>query len=170
MRRGWQDIADVCRQHNRKSFFDDGEGLVGVYNHRNVVMWYRWSEGGYALVGETDTPQGAKLVKLSSSLTVHQRVMTYAETYTEQKKHVVDAVLFFRMGDFYETFYDDAILCSKVLGLALTTYNKGADNQIPMAGIPYRAIDAYRKKLVASGHRVVLFEHDHAKNREIGLE
>lgn len=66
MKLGWQTIADVCKQHRRKSYFDDGEGLVGVYSHRGVVMWYRRNTVGYCLVGETETPEGAELIKLSA--------------------------------------------------------------------------------------------------------
>ncbi len=77
--------------------------------------------------------------------------------YVDQKKRVGDAVLFFRMGDFYETFYDDAILCSKVLGIALTARSKGT-NPIPLAGIPYHALDGYLRKLVLAGHKVAISE------------
>ncbi|MHC4697830.1 MAG: DNA mismatch repair protein MutS, partial [Planctomycetota bacterium] len=77
--------------------------------------------------------------------------------YVEQKKRVGDAVLLFRMGDFYETFYDDAVLCSKVLGIALTSRSKGT-NPIPLAGIPYHALEGYLSKLVAAGHKVAISE------------
>jgi len=77
--------------------------------------------------------------------------------YAEQKRRVGDAVLLFRMGDFYETFWDDAILCSKVLGIALTARNKG-ENPIPLAGIPYHALESYLKKLVAAGYKVAISE------------
>lgn len=53
-------IADLCRTHRRNSYFDNGEGLTGVANHRNVILWYRWTAAGYSLVGETQTPQGAQ--------------------------------------------------------------------------------------------------------------
>ena len=56
------------------------------------------------------------------------------------KEKYPDAVLFFRMGDFYETFYDDAKVCSRVLGLTLTSRSKG-DNPIPLAGVPFHAVD-----------------------------
>ncbi len=56
------------------------------------------------------------------------------------KKMHPDCILFFRMGDFYETFYEDAKICSKVMGLTLTTRSKGA-NPIPLAGVPYHAVD-----------------------------
>ena len=77
--------------------------------------------------------------------------------YVEQKKRVGDAVLLFRMGDFYETFFDDAVLCAKVLGITLTARNKG-DNPIPLAGIPYHALDGYLKKLVDAGYKVAISE------------
>ena len=77
--------------------------------------------------------------------------------YIEQKRRVGDAILLFRMGDFYETFYDDAVLCSKVLGIALTSRSKG-ENAIPLAGIPYHALDSYLGKLVAAGFKVAISE------------
>lgn len=78
--------------------------------------------------------------------------------YVEQKKRVGEAILLFRMGDFYETFYDDAVLCSKVLGIALTSRSKESDNPIPLAGIPYHALDGYLKKLVTAGYKVAISE------------
>ena len=77
--------------------------------------------------------------------------------YAEQKQRVGDAILFFRMGDFYETFYEDAVLCSKVLGIALTSRSK-SNNPIPLAGIPYHALENYLRKLVAAGYKVAISE------------
>jgi DNA mismatch repair protein MutS len=77
--------------------------------------------------------------------------------YVEQKQQVGDAILLFRMGDFYETFYEDAKLAARVLGIALTSRNKG-DNPIPLAGIPYHALDAYLAKLVKAGYKVAISE------------
>jgi len=77
--------------------------------------------------------------------------------YVEQKQRVGDAILLFRMGDFYETFYEDAILCAKVLGIALTSRAKG-ENPIPLAGIPYHALDSYLRRLVAAGYKVAISE------------
>ncbi|MHC4628705.1 MAG: DNA mismatch repair protein MutS, partial [Planctomycetota bacterium] len=68
-----------------------------------------------------------------------------------------DCILFFRMGDFYETFYEDAKICSKVLGLTLTSRSKGA-NPIPLAGVPYHAVDGYIKKMLQAGYRVAVCE------------
>ncbi len=77
--------------------------------------------------------------------------------YAEQKQRVGDAILFFRMGDFYETFYEDAVLCSKVLGIALTSRSK-SNNPIPLAGIPYHALESYLRRLVAAGYKVAISE------------
>ncbi|MEE9125830.1 MAG: DNA mismatch repair protein MutS, partial [Planctomycetota bacterium] len=73
------------------------------------------------------------------------------------KKQHPDALLFFRMGDFYELFYDDAKTASRDLGIALTSRSKG-DNPIPMAGVPVRSLDTYLKRLVQGGHKVAICE------------
>ena len=73
------------------------------------------------------------------------------------KQKYPDCVLFFRMGDFYETFYEDAETCSKVLGLTLTSRSKG-DNPIPLAGVPYHAVDGYLKKMLQAGYKVAVCE------------
>jgi len=69
-----------------------------------------------------------------------------------------DAILFFRMGDFYETFYEDAKTCSKVLGLTLTSRSKADDNPVPLAGVPYHAVDGYLKKMLQAGYKVAVCE------------
>jgi DNA mismatch repair protein MutS len=73
------------------------------------------------------------------------------------KEKYPDAVLFFRMGDFYETFYEDAQTCSRVLGLALTSRSKGP-NPVPLAGVPYHALDTYLKKMIQAGYKVAVCE------------
>jgi len=73
------------------------------------------------------------------------------------KQKYPDCILFFRMGDFYETFYEDAKTCSKVLGLTLTSRSKG-DNPVPLAGVPYHAVDGYLKKMLQAGYRVAVCE------------
>jgi DNA mismatch repair protein MutS len=73
------------------------------------------------------------------------------------KQKYPDCILFFRMGDFYETFYEDAKTCSKVLGLTLTSRSKGS-NPIPLAGVPYHAIEGYLKKMLQTGYRVAVCE------------
>lgn len=73
------------------------------------------------------------------------------------KKLHPDCILFFRMGDFYETFYEDAKTCSKVLGLTLTSRSKG-ENPVPLAGVPYHAVDGYLKKMISAGYKVAVCE------------
>jgi len=77
--------------------------------------------------------------------------------YHHFKERYPEAILFFRMGDFYETFYEDAKLCSRVLGIALTSRSKG-ENPIPLAGIPYHALDSYLSKMIKAGHKVAICE------------
>lgn len=79
--------------------------------------------------------------------------------YAEQKAAVGDAVLLFRMGDFYETFYEDAVTLSRVLGLTLTTRGKDRNGvAVPLAGLPYHALDGYLSKLVQAGFKVAISE------------
>ena len=80
------------------------------------------------------------------------------EQYNELKKANPDAILFFRMGDFYEVFFEDAVIASKELDLTLTARNKHAPNPIPMAGVPHHASAGYIEKLVANGYRVAIAE------------
>ncbi len=77
--------------------------------------------------------------------------------YDEAKKACGDALLFFRMGDFYELFHDDAKQAAKVLGLTLTSRDKSAD-AVPMAGFPHHQLDAYMGKLIKKGFRVAICE------------
>jgi DNA mismatch repair protein MutS len=77
--------------------------------------------------------------------------------YMAAKQRHRDALLFFRMGDFYELFFEDARTASRALGITLTSRSKG-EGAIPMAGVPVRAIDGYLKKLVQLGHRVAICE------------
>ncbi len=77
--------------------------------------------------------------------------------YRSFKEQYPDYILLFRMGDFYELFYDDAKLASRELGLALTSRSKGP-SAIPLAGIPYHALDSYLSRLIRAGHRVAICE------------
>ncbi|PIE05524.1 MAG: DNA mismatch repair protein MutS, partial [Sorangium cellulosum] len=74
------------------------------------------------------------------------------------KQTYPDAILFFRMGDFYEMFYDDAIVASRELDLTLTSRNKGAADEVPMAGVPHHASHGYVAKLIAAGYKVAICE------------
>ncbi|MFO0983082.1 MAG: DNA mismatch repair protein MutS [Planctomycetota bacterium] len=77
------------------------------------------------------------------------------EQYFGVKKQHPDALLFFRMGDFFELFYDDAKVAARVLGITLTSRAKG-EGAVPMAGVPVRSVDAYLKKLIRAGQKVVV--------------
>lgn len=74
------------------------------------------------------------------------------------KSQYPDAILFFRMGDFYEMFGDDAVTASKILGIALTSRNKNSENQIPLCGIPYHSYMPYLVKLLKAGKKVAICE------------
>ena len=75
--------------------------------------------------------------------------------YLDAKRLSPGAVLLFRMGDFYEVFFEDAELLARVLGLAITSREKGPD-AIPMAGFPHHSLDGHLRKLVQAGHRVAI--------------
>lgn len=72
------------------------------------------------------------------------------------KQKYPDAILLFRVGDFYETFGEDAVIASKVLGITLTKRNNGAAYSSELAGFPYHALDTYLHKLVKAGYRVAI--------------
>lgn len=78
--------------------------------------------------------------------------------YMEMKKKHPDAILLFRVGDFYETFSDDAIAASEILGITLTRRANGKSQSIELAGFPHHALDSYLPKLVRAGRRVAICE------------
>ena len=77
--------------------------------------------------------------------------------FSRFKDKYPDCILFFRMGDFYETFYEDAKTCSRVCGLTLTSRSKG-ENPVPLAGVPYHAVEGYLKKMLQAGFKVAVCE------------
>ncbi|HUQ99944.1 MAG TPA: DNA mismatch repair protein MutS, partial [Gemmatimonadaceae bacterium] len=80
------------------------------------------------------------------------------QQYREIKSRHQDAILFFRMGDFYEMFYEDAEVASRTLGLTLTSRNNGGASEVPLAGVPVKAASEYLRKLVQHGFRVSICE------------
>lgn len=78
--------------------------------------------------------------------------------YRAAKAGHPDALLFFRLGDFYELFFEDAVVAARVLDLTLTSRNKGAADEIPMAGVPYHAASGYLQRLLEAGYKVALCE------------
>jgi DNA mismatch repair protein MutS len=80
------------------------------------------------------------------------------QQYLEIKKDYTDYIVFFRLGDFYEMFFQDAILASKELEIVLTGRDAGADERVPMCGVPYHAANIYLEKLVEKGFKVAIVE------------
>jgi DNA mismatch repair protein MutS len=78
--------------------------------------------------------------------------------YLELKARYPGAILFFRLGDFYETFDDDAKLVAKELDITLTSRPNGKAGRVPLAGVPYHAVEGYLAKLVRKGYRVAICE------------
>ena len=76
--------------------------------------------------------------------------------YVDMKKDFTDALLLYRVGDFYETFFDDAIITAKVLSLTLTGKECGHEDRAPMCGVPHHVVDTYVNKLVKKGYKVAL--------------
>lgn len=82
----------------------------------------------------------------------------FMQQYCDLKEKYKEYILFFRMGDFYEMFYDDAELVSRELELVLTGRDCGEEQRAPMCGVPYHSADGYIGKLVARGHKVAICE------------
>lgn len=80
------------------------------------------------------------------------------QQYLKIKESYPDMLVFYRMGDFYELFFDDAVIASKILSITLTARGNSAGNPIKMAGVPYHAFDQYLNKLVKLGHSVVVVD------------
>lgn len=78
--------------------------------------------------------------------------------YVQMKQQNPDCILFFRIGDFYEVFFEDAKICASVLDLVITSKNKNAENPIPMAGIPHHSVEKYIPRLIAKGYKVAIAE------------
>ena len=78
------------------------------------------------------------------------------EQYLAVKAQVPDAFLFFRLGDFYEMFFEDAIQASRELEITLTGREGGAEERIPMCGVPYHSADNYIARLIEKGYKVAI--------------
>jgi DNA mismatch repair protein MutS len=89
--------------------------------------------------------------------------------YHEIKSRYPGAVLFFRMGDFFELFYDDAKLAADVLGLTLTKRNHGRDGDVPLAGFPHHQLESYLTRMTRAGHRVAVCEQVEDPRKATGI-
>ena len=92
------------------------------------------------------SPASPPLEKAPSELTPFMR------QWTQAKRENPDALLFFRMGDFYELFYDDAVTASRELQLTLTARDR--ERQVPMCGVPYHSVETYLTRLLRKGYRI----------------
>ena len=90
--------------------------------------------------------------------------------YLDIKEQHKDTILFYRMGDFYEMFFDDAVTASKVLGITLTSRSsKDDENKVPMCGVPFHALSNYLAKMVKAGYRVALCEQTEDPKQAKGI-
>ena len=80
------------------------------------------------------------------------------QQYLEVKRQHENELLFFRLGDFYELFFEDALTASKELNITLTGRAGGLEDKIPMCGVPYHAVEGYIAKLVSKGYRIAICE------------
>jgi len=80
------------------------------------------------------------------------------QQYLDIKEQYMDSLVFFRLGDFYELFFDDAIVASRILEIALTGRDAGVEDRVPMCGVPYHAVDSYIQKLIDAGYKVAIVE------------
>ena len=78
--------------------------------------------------------------------------------YHDIKRNHPDAIVFFRLGDFYEMFGQDAVIASRVLQITLTSMDKGKADPMPMCGVPHFTAESYISKLVKAGHKVAICE------------
>ncbi len=96
------------------------------------------------------TPKGSRVQRENLTPAMRQ--------YLQVKEAHRDCIIFFRMGDFYEMFFEDAQVASKVLEITLTSRNKGSEDAVPMCGVPYHAAAGYISKLVGRGYKVAICE------------
>ncbi|MBU5461914.1 DNA mismatch repair protein MutS, partial [Lachnoclostridium sp. MSJ-17] len=89
--------------------------------------------------------------------------------YFEIKEQNKDCILFYRLGDFYEMFYDDAILASRELDLTLTGRDCGQEERAPMCGVPFHSCEGYIAKLVSKGYKVAICEQTEDPKAAKGL-
>jgi DNA mismatch repair protein MutS len=86
------------------------------------------------------------------------RVTPIRKQYLHIKQQYPDAILFFRLGDFYETFDEDAEIAARELDIVLTSRNVAKNQRVPMAGVPYHAVEGYIARLITKGYKVAICE------------
>ena len=91
------------------------------------------------------------------------------QQYVKTKEEYKDCILFYRLGDFYEMFFEDALTASKELEITLTGKDCGLEERAPMCGVPYHAVDSYLNKLVSRGYKVAICEQVEDPKQAKGL-
>ncbi len=86
------------------------------------------------------------------------KVTPMMQQYLQIKERYRDAILFFRLGDFYEMFFEDAHTASKILDITLTSRNRSEESSVPLCGVPYHSAEPYIQKLLEAGHKVAVCE------------
>ena len=86
------------------------------------------------------------------------KITPMMQQYLQIKERYRDAILFFRLGDFYEMFFEDAQTASRILDIALTSRHKSEESPVPLCGVPYHAAEPYIQKLLDAGHKVAVCE------------
>ena len=104
-----------------------------------------------------------------NDLLQNKKLSPMMRQYIEVKQQNEDCLIFFRVGDFYELFFDDAVNTSKELDIALTGKDCGLEERAPMCGVPFHAVDVYVSKLMAKGHKVAIVEQVEDPNTVQGL-
>jgi DNA mismatch repair protein MutS len=99
----------------------------------------------------------------------HSTLTPMLRQYHAVKQDVPDALLFFRLGDFYELFFEDAVAASRELEITLTARNKERDQPVPMCGVPYHAADGYIAKLLRKGYKVAICDQMEAPQKGVKL-
>src|SRR5437867_1090694 len=117
---------------------------------RRATKRARWERGSAANAVSPTTSYPADSPIMESTPMLDQ--------YRRLKAEHPGTILFFRMGDFYETFGEDALIASRVLGIALTSRDKKKDGSLPLAGVPHHAVEGYLRTLVRQGHSVAIAE------------
>lgn len=99
----------------------------------------------------------------------NEKMTPLMKQYHDIKDKYKDEILMFRLGDFYEMFYNDAIVASKILGLTLTKRNREKGIDVPLAGVPYHSVSGYISKLVEAGYKVAICEQVEDPKKAVGI-
>ena len=129
----------------------------------NIQNTNRGSNGGQTTISGASNPH--KLRDSAQTMKLSPMMQEYCKTKEEYK----DCILFYRLGDFYEMFFDDALLVSKELELTLTGKDCGLEERAPMCGIPFHATDTYINRLIERGHKVAICEQVEDPKKAKGL-